>query len=53
MTATRHGRLVADGELVVSRGQGSVALEAIVPRAWAEWCFVVDLLGAAAMVFMS
>ncbi|WP_405771278.1 hypothetical protein OG539_40855 [Actinacidiphila glaucinigra] len=25
----------------------------VVPRAWAEWCFVVDLFGAAAMVFMS
>ncbi|WP_328921220.1 hypothetical protein OG911_43030 [Streptomyces sp. NBC_00208] len=25
----------------------------VVPRAWAEWCFVVDLLGAAAMIFMS
>ncbi|MFI8184170.1 hypothetical protein ACIF70_27145 [Actinacidiphila glaucinigra] len=25
----------------------------VVPRAWAEWCFVVDLFGAAAMVFMA
>lgn len=25
----------------------------VVPRAWAEWCFVVDLLAAAAMIFMS
>ncbi|MFD7438331.1 hypothetical protein [Streptomyces sp. NPDC059861] len=24
----------------------------VVPRAWAEWYFVVDLFGAAAMVFM-
>ncbi|WP_089227946.1 hypothetical protein [Actinacidiphila glaucinigra] len=24
----------------------------VVPRAWAEWCFVVDLLGAAAMIFI-
>lgn len=24
----------------------------VVPRAWAEWCFVVDLFGAAAMIFM-
>ena len=27
----QHGRLVADGELVISRGHGSVALEAIDP----------------------
>lgn len=25
----------------------------IVPRAWAEWCLVVDLSGAAAMVFLA
>ncbi|MFF1963494.1 hypothetical protein ACFVW5_07730 [Streptomyces sp. NPDC058232] len=24
----------------------------VVPQAWAEWCFGVDLLGAAAMIFM-
>ncbi|MFD7438421.1 hypothetical protein [Streptomyces sp. NPDC059861] len=24
----------------------------VVPRAWAEWCFVVDLFGGAAMIFM-
>ncbi|WP_327369961.1 hypothetical protein [Streptomyces sp. NBC_01217] len=27
--------------------------KAVVPRAWAEWCCVVDLFVAAAMVFMS
>ncbi|MGX1267274.1 hypothetical protein [Streptomyces phaeoluteigriseus] len=25
----------------------------VVPRAWAEWCCVVDLLGASAMIFMA
>lgn len=25
----------------------------VVPPAWAEWCFVVDLLGAAALVFLA